>query len=137
TLDIMHGDLLVAVVDGDHPGAPDAADMVAGNSHVYCIHLDSGSKLRLFHRRSDRLHRLVNVDDNPPVQPFAGRLPHTQYMDAVLFVDRSDHGTDLGRSDIESCYDLFLFIHIAVRLWLTCSGFCSSILPALSGYNLV
>src|SRR5262249_35241432 len=91
----------LALLDGDDARRVEALDVPAGDARVDGGDLDAGHELGLLDRAADRVHRLVDVDHHPLLQPPRGVGADPDDVDPVRVHDPDD-GAHLGGADVEA-----------------------------------
>src|SRR5262245_7258564 len=93
-----------AVLDGDHPGGIEAADVAAGDADEGRADLAVGHELGLLQRALDRCHRRLDVDDHALLQPLGLVAAHAQDFERAVGAQlchetRHLRGPDVQRHD--------------------------------------
>src|SRR5256712_13479184 len=95
--------------------AVEALDVAARRAGDHAADLAGGHQLGLLDRPADRLHRLLDVDDDALAEPARRRRPDTDDLDTALRHLGDDHA-DLVGAYIETDHERALPGHASDRL---------------------
>src|SRR5207249_582585 len=94
----------LAVAHRDHAMAVEPLDVAPGRACDHAADLAGGHQLGLLDRPADRLHRLLDVDDDALAEPARRRRPDTDDLDTALHHLGDDHA-DLVGADVETDHE--------------------------------
>src|SRR5699024_3262896 len=65
--DVIDGDLIILIINGDDAFAAHASDVITGNTYIYRINFYTRGQLGLLYGRLDSIYRLVDINHNAAV----------------------------------------------------------------------
>ena len=68
TFYIVCCDLIVLVINCDHTFASHTSNVIAGDTYIHRIHLNSGSELRLSYSVFNCVYGLININNHATIQ---------------------------------------------------------------------
>ena len=95
----MTRSLSVALISPPRP-------LTATTPRLLQLPIYSGHQFRFLDRLANRLDRLFDVDNHAAPQPFRWAAPHADDLQHSLSIPLGDDGGDLGRTQIQTDYDI-------------------------------
>ncbi|MPN29400.1 hypothetical protein SDC9_176853 [bioreactor metagenome] len=82
--------------------------MAAGDPGIYMADLAVGHQFDFLDDAADRVHRLLDIDHDPLLQPARILRAHADHAQPSLVVDIGDQRDDLRRSDIQANHQILV-----------------------------